>query len=74
MHKNAVYDLQWPFKVHKAIFLAKTEVQYEQGGSRESEKVRETVEDYLDWHMNRAHYEITDKMDELEDSLEKDCS
>ena len=43
-------------------------------GSRESEQVRETGEDYLAWYMNQTRYDIMDKMDELDDSIEKDCS
>ena len=44
------------------------------GGTRESEQVRETAEDYLDWYMNRTQYDILDQMEELEESIEQDCS
>ena len=44
------------------------------GGTRESEQVRETAEDYLNWYMNRTQYDIMDKMEELEESIEQDCS
>ena len=54
----------------KAAKLAKCEL----GGERESEQVRETAEEYLDWYMNRNQFEISDKMVELEDSIEKDRS
>ena len=42
--------------------------------TRESEQVRETGEDYLAWYINQTSYEIMDKMDELDESLEKDRS
>ena len=61
-------------KVHRALYAAKTEDENEPGGSRESEQVRETPEEFLDWYMNRSRFEISDKMVELEDSIEKDCS
>ena len=40
----------------------------------ESEQVHETVDDYLHWFMNRSFYDPADKMDELDESIEKDCS
>ena len=56
------------------MYSAKTEDENEQGGSRESKQVRETPEEYLNWYMNRNTYDILDKMPELENSLEQDCS
>ena len=64
-------------KVQKAISLAKSEAQNEPSTSRESEQVRETGEtgeDYLAWFMNRSHVEPLDKMDELDDFMEKERS
>ena len=58
--------------------MAKIEAENEPGPSRESEQVRETVEesyeDYLAWYMNRSHVDPIDKMDELDDYLEKERS
>ena len=58
----------------KAVIIAKTGAQNEPTVSRESEQVRETGEDYLAWYMNRTSYDVMDKMDDLDDSIEKDCS
>ena len=57
-----------------AIRKEKTEVEIQPGGSREIVQVRETGEDYLAWYMNRTSYDVMDKMDDLDDSIEKDCS
>ena len=58
--------------------MARAEAQNEPSTSRESEQVRETVEesyeDYLAWYMNRSHVDPIDKMDELDDYLEKERS
>ena len=57
--------------------MAKSEAQNEPGTSRESEQARETGEtgeDYLAWFMNRSHVEPLDKMDELDDFMEKERS
>ena len=64
----------WPISVRKATSLAKAEAQNEPSTSRESEQVRETGEDYLAWFMNRSHVEPIDKIDELDDYLEKERS
>ena len=61
-------------KVQRALYAAKNEDENVPGGTRESEQVRETPEEYLDWYMNRTQFEISDKMVRLEDSIEKDCS
>ena len=58
----------------KAAINAKNAALNEQSVARESEQVCETAEQYLDWYMNRTQFEISDKMVELEDSIEKDCS
>ena len=58
----------------KAAKIAKNAALNVQSGDRESEQVRETAEEYLEWYMNRTQFEISDKMVELEDSIEKDCS
>ena len=60
--------------MQKAAAAARNLAQTEPGGSRENEQVRETVEDYLTWFMNRSHVEPIDKMDELDDFLEKERS
>ena len=60
----------WPKLVIKALNKA----EQGPGTSRESEQVRETGEDYLAWYINQTSYEIMDKMDELDESLEKDRS
>ena len=44
------------------------------GGTRESEQVRETAEDYLNWYMNRTQFDIMDEIEEFEDSIEQECS
>ena len=54
--------------------MAKSEAQNEPSTSKESEQVRETGEDYLAWFMNRSHVEPLDKMDELDDYMEKERS
>ena len=54
--------------------MAKIEAENEPGSSRGSEQVRETGEDYLAWFMNRSHIEPMDKMDELDDYMEKERS
>ena len=54
--------------------MAKSEDQNEPSTSKESEQVRETGEDYLAWFMNRSHVEPLDKMDELDDYMEKERS
>ena len=60
----------WPKLVIKALNKA----EQGPGTSRESEQVRETGEDYLEWYMNQTSYDVIDKMDELDDSIQKDCS
>ena len=60
--------------MQKAIHRDRAAVENEPGGSRESEQVRETGEDYLAWFMNRTSYDVMDKMDDLDDSIEKDRS
>ena len=60
--------------MQKALHLAKIQSENEPSGSRESEQVRETGEDYLAWFMNRSHIEPLDKMDELDDYMEKERS
>ena len=54
--------------------MAKKEGQNDQSVSRESEQVRETVEEYLDWYMNMNQYDVHDKMEDLDKSIEQDCS
>ena len=71
---NHFLDVFDQIKVHRALYAAKIEDKNEPGGSRESEQVRETPEEFLDWYMNRTQFDISDKMVELEDSIEKDCS
>ena len=61
-------------KVSKAAYIAKNKAKNAPGGSKESEQVRETAEDYLNWYMNRTQFDILDKMDELEDEIDQDCS
>ena len=56
------------------MFLAKKDAENDSNVSRESEQVRETPEEYLDWYMNRNTYDILDKMPEMEESIEQDCS
>ena len=51
----------------KAAQLAKNE-------GKESEQVYETAEEYLEWYMNKNRFEISEKMEKLEDSIDKDCS
>ena len=58
----------------KAAIIAKNAVLIEKSGERESEQVRETAEQYLDWYMNRTQFEISDKMADMKDSIDKDCS
>ena len=58
----------------KAAIIVKNAALNEQSNNRESEQVRETAEEYLDWYMNRTQFEISDRMVEFEDSIEKDCS
>lgn len=60
--------------MHKALFKAQNDAKNVPGGTRESEQVRETAEDYLNWYMNRTQYDVLDKMEELEESIEQDCS
>ena len=60
--------------MQKAIRKEKTEAEIGPGGSSESEQVRETGEDYLAWFMNRTSYDVMDKMDDLDDTIEKGCS
>ena len=64
--------------MQQAIRKDRAAAENEPGGSRESEQVRETVEetgeDYLAWFMNRSHVEPLDKMDELDDFMEKERS
>ena len=60
----------WPKLVRKALYRALNDA----GTSRESEQVRETGEDYLAWYMNQTSYDVMDKMDELDNSIEKECS
>ena len=70
----AFYWLFWPSKVQTAVISVKTGAQIEPSTSRESEQVRETGEDYLEWYMNQTAYDVVDQMDELDDSIEKACS
>ena len=60
--------------MHSAIHRDRAAAENEPGGSRESEQVRESGEDYLAWFMNRTSYDVMDKMDDLDDSIEKDRS
>ena len=46
----------------------------EQNGSREGEQVCETAEEYLEWYMNHRKFEISEKREKLDDSIDKDCS
>ena len=61
-------------KARKALYKTLTVDENQPGTSRESEQVRETVEDYLAWFMNRSHVEPIDKLDELDDFMEKERS
>ena len=64
-----------PLSATKAFYKTLTvDKNEEPGTSRENEQVGETVEDYLAWFMNRSHIEPLDKMDELDDFMEKERS
>ena len=63
----------WPISVQKARLKVIAD-QDQASSAIESEQVHETVDDYLHWFFNRSFYDPADKMDELDESIEKDCS
>ena len=73
-HENsAIKCIFWPISVQKARLKAIAD-QDQASSVKESEQVHETVDDYLHWFFNRSFYDPADKMDELDESIEKDCS
>ena len=63
----------WPILVRKASKMVIVD-QDQASQARESEQVHETVDDYLNWFMNRSFYDPVEKMDELDESIEKERS